>query len=68
MKRKMIRTEREGYYRLRPRVEAGPRRRELLLILNMSLNDSHDIEGNTYKDLSLSFIFQKLGFTLPLPS
>jgi hypothetical protein len=29
-----------------------------LFILNMSLNDSHEIEGNTHKDLSLSLIFQ----------
>ena len=38
-----------------------------LFTLNMSLNDSHDIEGNTHKDLSLSFIFQKLGITNPTP-
>jgi hypothetical protein len=35
-----------------------------LFTLNMFLNDSHEIECNTHKDLFLSFIFQKLGITL----
>jgi hypothetical protein len=33
----------------------------------MLLNDSQEIENNTHKDLSLSFIFQKLGITGPTP-
>jgi hypothetical protein len=38
-----------------------------LFTLNMLLNDFHEIEGNTHKDLSLSFIFLKLGITNPTP-